>query len=211
MAQFGVRTIYGQKDLERASMAPGKIVGMYESMTKRGLLTDNLDSGLGAEVDDSDLSLEEGPPAKPKLIGDTEGDGFTLGQEVEVDRVEAGTRPPQEVEMATAELEQVETLNTSLKSGRPAFDNKPVPRRPWKTIVPGRKTQLQPISRPTDATGEGDDRSTAAGLPRGGAVPEQAASEISRLEAIRLQNQWQRVLLQQQLNYLLPDDRDGDT
>ena len=205
MAQFGMRTCYGEKDLERASLASGKIVGMYESMTKRGCLADNLDSGLGAEVEDSELSLGEGPPTQPKLIGDTEVQDSGLGDDVEVDRVAAGARSPREVETVI----EAETPLTSLKSsGRSAVD-KPVPRRPWKTIVPGRKTQLQ-YSRPTDATGEGDDRSATAGLPRAGAVPEQAASEISRLEAIRLQNQWRRVLLQQQLNYLLPN-RDGDT
>lgn len=204
MAQFGVRTIYGQKDLERASQASDKIVGMYESMSKRGLVAENLDSGLGPEVETSDPSLEDGPPPKPELITDTEVQDSGLGEEVEVDRVAVGTRTSEAVD--ATETEQAEALG-SHKSGRlTAVMEKPVPRRPWKTIVPGRKTQLN-YSRPVDAS-ETSERST--GLPLVGALPEQAASEISRLEAIRLQNQWQRVLLQQQLNYLLPN-QDGDT
>jgi hypothetical protein len=41
----------------------------------------------------------------------------------------------------------------------------------------------------------------------GNAVPAQAEEELQRRH---LQNQWQRILFQQQLSYLLPN-QDGDT
>ena len=199
MDQLGHRTIYCEEDLQRASQAPGKIVGMYSSMKEAGgALADILDSGLGREMEDGELSLGDTPPAPPKLITadtDPELHDSGLGDEVpEKDHVAVETRSSP-VEIAVETHTQPKAM-----SGRPAVEKPaPVPRRPWKNIAPGRSSTLQyvPPSQP----------SSAAGMYHGNAVPAQAEEELQRLH---LQNQWQRILFQQQLSYLLPN-QDGDT
>lgn len=203
---LGLRTIYGQEDLERASLAPDKIVGMcsnFESMKGSGgtLTSDKLDSGLGEEVDDCDLSLGDDPPAPPKLITvDTEKQDSGLGgeeesgDEVETDHVAVETRVPPKV-----------------LSSRPIMENskpasRPVPHRPKKTIAPGRASTMR-YSAPSQPSSLTTSSASASTAYHSNAVPAQAEEELQRLH---LQNQWQRFLFQQQLHYLLPN-REGDT
>ena len=193
MAHLGLRTIYGQEDLKRASRAPGKIVGMYESM--KG---DNFDSGIGKDVED-EMSMGDDPPAPPKLITDTEMADSGLGNdEIETDHVAVETRASSDLE-----IESSDAPGKSFLSNRDAVVmDKPVPRRPRRTIAPNPGTKLRYNNSPRQPT------STALGERVGiMTVPAQAESEVQRLH---LQNQWQRILFQQQLNYLLPN-RDGDT
>ena len=198
MDQLGLRTIYREEDLQRASQAPGKIVGMYSSMKETGALADKLDSGLGREMEDCELSLGDTPPVPPKLITadtDPELHDSGVGDEMtEKDHVAVETR--------TSPVVLAEETHTQPKaiSGRSAVEKPaPVPRRPWKNIAPGRSSTMQyvPPSQPSSTTG----------MYHTNAVPAQAEEELQRQH---LQNQWQRILLQQQLSYLLPN-QDGDT
>ena len=203
MSQLGVRTIYGQEDLKRASQASGKIVGMYESMK-------GLDSGLGGEVEDGELeSLGDVPPVPPKLINPEQQDSGIGGEEVETDRAVVETQTASAIQQDQALDVEVDQMSSRALQkplvGRSAavVVEKPIPRRPRKTIVPGRSTRLQ-YSPPRQAT---EETAAVPGLSRINAAPEQAVSEVQRLH---LQNQWQQILFQQQINYLLPN-RDGDT
>ena len=202
MAHLGLRTIYGQEDLERASQAPGRIVGMYsnfESMNKGGALTsDNFDSGLGAEVEDGDLSLGEAP-ARPKLITeDPEKQDSGLGREAESD---------DDIEKDHVAVETRSPVKVFPTRPGPLEKQAPAPRRPRRTIVPGRASTMHygAPSQPSSLTSNVSSGSGTSYHVR--TVPAQAEEEVQRMH---LQNQWRRILLQQQLNYLLPN-KEGDT
>ena len=205
MAHLGLRTIYGQEDLKRASQAPGKIVGMYESM--KGALVDNLDSGIGGEMEDElSLSSSDIPPAPPKLITNTDHemvDSGLGGDVVEVDHVAAvETRTTTEFEVETADHTQSEIPTKS--SSLPTVTDKPIPRRPRRTILPNPAAKMRYYNSPRQPVQTADIAVNRASIM---SVPAQAESEVQRLH---LQNQWQRILFQQQLNYLLPN-KEGDT
>lgn len=184
MERLGLRTIYGQEDLERASQAPGKIGDMcsnFESMK-------GLDSGIGGECS---LSLGEDVPVPPKLIVggvDTEIQDSGIG-------VEADSDDEIEPDRAAVETQKLPPVVVEKQA--------PMPRRPRKNIVPGRATTMEYSipSQPSSLT-----TSTSSAYPDNFA-PAPAEGEIQRLH---LQNQWQRILLQQQLQYLLPNI-EGDT
>lgn len=188
MERLGLRTTYSQADLERASQAPGKIDGMcsnFESLK-------GLDSGIGGDC--SLPSLGEEPPVPPKLMTarvDTEVQDSGIGGEAELsedepERDRAAVEPPKPTPAPIVVEKQA-----------------PMPRRPRKTIVPGRATTMEYSipSQPSSLT-----TSTSSGY-RSNSTPAPTEGEAHRLH---LQNQWQRILLQQQLHYLLPN-REGDT
>lgn len=194
--QLGVRTIFGQGDLERVSQAQGKIVDMYESMK-------GPDSGFGSLATNSSLGDET--PVPPKLLGvmrNPEQTDSGLGEEVETDHVAVETRTSaalEEVEMASIEPPPQKTpVSVALRI------EKPLPRRPRKTIAPGPGTKMR-YSSPRQATG---DSAPDSGLGTSLTVPAQQAQE--EVQRLHLQNQWERILFQQRLHYLLPN-REGDT
>ena len=91
---------------------------------------------------------------------------------------------------------------------------KRAPRRPKKTINPGRSSSLQYVSASQPSSAASTPVSgTAVNRPphdtyRGPrSLPSQAEEEVQRLY---LEKQWRLIQLQQQLSYLLPN-RDGDT
>ena len=198
--QVGLRTIYGQRDLERASQAPGKIVDMYESMKggpESGFVS-LLSGSLG----------EEAPPAPPKLaVANPEHTDSGLGDDVvETDHVALETQTAALEEMQEPE-EVAEMQEPPLKaiSARPL--EKPLPRRPRRTIHPAPGTKMS-YTQPREASGAADSGLGDSSVGLVAHVPAvEAEGERQRLQ---LQNQWQRILFQQQLHYLLPN-RDGDT
>ena len=201
--QLGMRTIFGQGDLERVSQAQGKMMDMYESMK-------GPDSGFESLATNS--SLAEEAPAPPKLLGvgrNPEQTDSGLGEEVETDHVAVATRTSaleeveEETNVVAEQSQKTAPISVALRA------EKPLPRRPRKTIAPGLGTKMQ-YSTPRQATSD----SVEVGADGGGSsltslhVPaEQAQGEVQRLH---LQSQWERILLQQRLHYLLPN-REGDT
>lgn len=193
-------TTYSERELKRASQAPGKIAGIYDSM-KGGL-----DSGFDSMPTNS--SMEEDPPLPPKLLGvdrTTEHEDSGLGDDAEADRVAVDKRSP------TLEALEKEDNNMSPNATEPL--QKPAvsfprphggekhPRKPRKTIAPAAATKMN-YTTPQQVTEEQQRPSYAAHVP-----PQQEEADVQRLH---LQNQWQRILFQQQIHYLLPN-RDGDT
>lgn len=186
MERLGLRTTYSQADLERASQAAGKIDGMcsnFESLK-------GLDSGIGGECS---LSLGEDVPVPPKLMTagvDTEVQDSGIGGEAESEDEPERDRVAREVETAKPAPVVVEK-------------QVPMPRRPRKTIVPGRATTMEYSipSQPSSLT------SSTSSAYQSNSLPAPAEGEVHRRH---LQNQWQRILLQQQLHYLLPN-KEGDT
>lgn len=187
MERLGLRTIYGQEDLERASQAPGKIGDMcsnFESMK-------GLDSGIGG---DCSLSLGEDVPAPPKLIVggvDTEKQDSGIG-------VEADSDDEVEPDRAAVETQKLPPVVVEKQA--------PMPRRPRKNIVPGRATTME-YSTPSQPSSLTTGTSSTYTTYQDNSALAPAEGEVQRLH---LQNQWQRFLLQQQLQYLLPNI-EGDT
>jgi ankyrin repeat protein len=197
-----MRTIFGQGDLERVSQAQGKVMDMYESMRT------GPDSGFGSMATNS--SLGEEVPAPPKLLGATRNPEQTdsgLGEDVETDHVAVETRTSalDQVEMAPSEVSVEPPRKTSGISVALRAE-KPLPRRPRKTISPGLGTNMQ-YSSPRQATSDAGADSGLGTLTSVHVPAQQAQEEVQRLH---LQNQWERILLQQRLHYLLPN-KEGDT
>ena len=202
--QLGMRTIYGERDLARASQAPGKIADMYESL-KAGP-----ESGFVSLL--SGASLGEEPPLAPKLIAaNPEQTDSGLGDDVvETDHV------PAETAVACEEVAELPEESMAPEIRDPPRREKPLPRRPRRTIASAPGTKMRYV-QPRQASSGLDSGLGDSSLPSGGvaelashvsAVP--AAQAEAEAQRLHLQNQWHRILFQHHLHYLLPN-KDGDT
>ena len=202
---------FNKEELESASHAARKMTELGADM---GSLRHEFDSGFG----DASLGETEAPRSSRLQDPEQQDSGLGLGREQEdsdgePDRDLATHRPAEVAAMAAETRAPPRPVAMAPKAAsRPA--EKRSPRRPKKTINPGRSSSLQYVSasQPSSAASTPVSGHTISRLPhdtyRGPrSLPSQAEEEVQRMY---LEKQWRLIQLQQQLSYLLPN-RDGDT